>query len=197
MADSHSPDTDRLYYLPLQTVTVGRIDAPGMILDLGGGGEGIIGRLEGDRVMAIDRRIDELSEAPPGPHKIVMDMARLAVGEEQFTTVTAFFSLMYVREEEQLRTVLVEAYRVLKPGGNLLVWEGVLPTRLSEDHDTVVIQLDIQLPQETIRTGYGTTWPHRERTADYYRQWLEQTGFFCREVVSREATFYLHAVKAG
>lgn len=194
MADSL---TDRLYYLPLQTVTVGPIDAPGMILDLGGGGEGIIGRLEGDRVMAIDRRIDELEEAPAGPYKIVMDMTRLAVGDEQFTAVTAFFSLMYVRGEEQLRTVLAEAHRVLKPGGSLLVWEGALPTRLSEDHDAVVIQLDIQLPQETVRTGYGTTWPHRELTADYYRLLLERASFSCREPVSRGATFYLHAVKAG
>ena len=36
----------------------------GSILDIGGGGEGIIGRLYGSRVTAIDNREEELDEAP-------------------------------------------------------------------------------------------------------------------------------------
>ena len=36
----------------------------GKILDIGGGGEGIIGRLYGPQVIAIDYRQDELDEAP-------------------------------------------------------------------------------------------------------------------------------------
>lgn len=36
----------------------------GAILDVGGGGEGVIGRIYGPRVVAIDNRQEELDEAP-------------------------------------------------------------------------------------------------------------------------------------
>lgn len=45
----------------------------GPILDLGGGGEGIIGRIYGRQATAIDNRQEELDEAPDGPKKLLMD----------------------------------------------------------------------------------------------------------------------------
>lgn len=47
----------------------------GSVLDIGGGGEGIIGRLYGKNVTAIDIRQEELDEAPEGPTKLCMDAA--------------------------------------------------------------------------------------------------------------------------
>ena len=41
----------------------------GSILDIGGGGEGTIGRLYGTQVIAIDNRQEELDEAPEGFEK--------------------------------------------------------------------------------------------------------------------------------
>jgi hypothetical protein len=38
-----------------QSLTLKPVETPGWILDLGGGGEGVIGRLCGERVVAIDR----------------------------------------------------------------------------------------------------------------------------------------------
>ena len=45
----------------------------GEILDIGGGGEGIIGQLKGDLVIAIDPNSRELEEAPEGGFKIEMN----------------------------------------------------------------------------------------------------------------------------
>lgn len=39
-------------------------DLKGSILDVGGGGEAVIGQVYGDRVTAIDNRQEELDEAP-------------------------------------------------------------------------------------------------------------------------------------
>lgn len=50
----------------------------GKILDIGGGGEGIIGRVYGAQVVAIDNRQEELDEAPDGFEKILMDASRLS-----------------------------------------------------------------------------------------------------------------------
>ena len=49
----------------------------GKILDIGGGGEGIIGRLYGPQVIAIDYRQDELDEAPASCEKRLMDATAL------------------------------------------------------------------------------------------------------------------------
>lgn len=43
-----------------------RKELDGEILDVGGGGEGTIGRLYGSQVTAIDNRQEELDEAPDG-----------------------------------------------------------------------------------------------------------------------------------
>jgi hypothetical protein len=56
-------------------------DAAGYILDIGGGGEGVIGQLKGERVVAIDKQKRELEEAAPGALKIVIDDPR----KEQIT----------------------------------------------------------------------------------------------------------------
>lgn len=49
----------------------------GNILDIGGGGEGIIGRLYPTQAIVIDNRKDELLEAPRGPIKLVMDARKM------------------------------------------------------------------------------------------------------------------------
>jgi hypothetical protein len=65
--------TDHIFFLESQTVNVKDFDATGFILDIGGGGEGVIGQLKEKQVIAIDRNRRELEEAPDGPLKIVMN----------------------------------------------------------------------------------------------------------------------------
>ena len=50
-----------------------RSELKGTILDIGGGGEGIIGRVYGQQVTAIDNRQEELDGAPDNGHKLLMD----------------------------------------------------------------------------------------------------------------------------
>jgi len=66
------------------------------ILDLGGGGEGVIGQLRGQQVVAVDIRKEELDEAPSGPVKVVADASALPFPDSSFDAATAFFFLMYV-----------------------------------------------------------------------------------------------------
>lgn len=87
-------------------------DLIGPILDLGGGGEGVIGRIYGQQAVAIDNRQEELDEAPDGPKKLLMDASALAFAPGEFSHVTAFFSLMYMPSDIQGQ-VFAEAARVL------------------------------------------------------------------------------------
>lgn len=71
----------------------------GSILDIGGGGEGIIGRLYGGQVTAIDNRADELAEAPDTCSKLLMDATALTFPNGSFDHVTCFYTLLYMDGE--------------------------------------------------------------------------------------------------
>jgi len=88
----------------------------GSILDVGGGGEGIIGRRYGSAVTVIDNRQEELDEAPCSCPKLRMDASSLSFAGASFENVTFFYSLMYMNRPVQ-SAAIAEAVRVLKPGG--------------------------------------------------------------------------------
>ena len=45
---------------PEQSNKLERLESDGLILDLGGGGEGLVSRIEGDRVCVVDIRMSEI-----------------------------------------------------------------------------------------------------------------------------------------
>lgn len=123
----------------------------GRILDIGGGGEGIIGRLYRSQVVAIDNRQEELEEAPDGFQKVLMDVTDLQYADGSFDHVTSFFSLMFMSECEQ-RQAIREAARVLKEGGKLHIWDCDI---ISAYPEPFCVDLEIHLPKESISTTYG------------------------------------------
>ncbi len=70
--------------------------ASALILDLGGGGEGMIGQLRGRQVVAIDLRREELEECASGPIKVVADARALPFLDKSFDAITASCFLMDV-----------------------------------------------------------------------------------------------------
>ncbi len=123
----------------------------GRILDIGGGGEGIIGRLYGNQVTAIDQYQEELEEFPDCCEKVQMDAANLLYQDGFFDHVTFFYSLMYMDEVTQ-RQALREAARVCKKGGKILVWDCQIESAYPQPFLT---ELTIHLPGQTITTTYG------------------------------------------
>lgn len=66
------------YAAEKQFVDLTQVKFQGNILDVGGGGEGIISRHSGNSVVAIDWRKDELEETEDIGLKIVMDACNMA-----------------------------------------------------------------------------------------------------------------------
>ena len=177
MSEGHTEiPEDRIFFSDQQEVSVPDFEASGYILDIGGGGEGIIGRLKGEQVVAIDPSRRELEEAPSGPLKIVMDATDLQFLDSSFLTATSFFTLMYVKAADHER-VLREVFRVLKPGGRFLIWEVKLPPRLDKDKDIAAFPLVIRLPGEDVETAYGASWPKRQQDPGYYLALAAKVGF--------------------
>ena len=123
----------------------------GRILDIGGGGEGVIGRLYTHQVVAIDIRQEELDEAPAGFEKILMDATHLKFEDNSFDHVTSFYTLMFMSTEDQKRAV-AEAMRVLKKDGELHIWDCSIPSAYPEPF---CVDVAVQLPDEHISTTYG------------------------------------------
>ncbi len=126
-------------------------DLKGSILDIGGGGEAIIGQVYGDRVTAIDNRQEELDEAPNCCTKLLMDAKKLSFFDGSFDNITFFYALMYMSEETQ-RKAIFEATRVLKSGGIMCIWDCAI---FSAYPEPFVVDLDIQFTDKRIHTSYG------------------------------------------
>lgn len=150
-------DMSQYYVISQQELHLSDIENHGeWILDLGGGGEGIIGMMKGRDVIAIDRRKSELDDTTNDALKIVMDMNELNFLDGTFSTVTAFFTFMYISKKD-FEGILEEVWRVMKPGGELLIWEPIFKIPPEEQKKkAAVIPLKIYLPDGRVNeTGYG------------------------------------------
>ena len=177
--EDHHPEIseDRLFFFEREEVVVEDFEAAGFVLDIGGGGRGVIGELKGEQVIAIDPSKRELEGAAAGHLKIIMDATDLQFLDESFNTVTSFYTLMYINETDDHKKVFSEAFRVLIPGGRLLVWDAVFPPRFDEDKDIAVFPLTVQLSDEEIDAGYGVLWPDEGRGVAYYVELAKRAGF--------------------
>ena len=166
----------RLYFFDRQEVTVPDFACDGFVLDIGGGGEGVIGALKGEAVISIDPNRRELEEAAAGPLKIVMDAKDLMFLDGSFSTVTSFFTLMYIGDQDHGQ-VFSEVARVLVRGGRFLIWDVILPECLDDDKDLAVFPLLVRIPGGEVETGYGVPWPKQHRGLTYYTDLAEHGGF--------------------
>jgi len=170
-----------------QTIKINPIIADGVILDIGGGGKGIIGKLNGSQVIAIDKRPDELLETDNDAVNIVMDATDLQFLSGMFSAVTSFFTLMYIPNEEK-RKVFSEIYRVLRQGARLYIWDAVIPERI-EDKKYYLIQLRIEMPNEVVNTGYGVKL--KDQNHNTIQKIAEEVGLRLVKKEVTEATFHL------
>lgn len=167
-----------------------RKELDGTILDIGGGGEGIMGRLYTDQVTAIDKRQDELDEAPDVCQKLLMDATALRFESRAFDHVTSFYTLMFMDSEEQ-RQAILEAARVLKRGGMLHIWDCDIASAWPEPF---CIDLEIELPDVCITTTYGVGKLGRQ-SLDSIKQMCLGSGLSIAVEIETEYGFYLRFQK--
>jgi ubiquinone/menaquinone biosynthesis C-methylase UbiE len=194
----HKPlSQEKVYRFGRLDVAVEDFPAEGLILDIGGGGEGVIGQLKGRQVVAIDLLKRELEDAPGKPlMKIVMDARDLKFLDRSFSTATVFFTFMYIAGADHPK-VFQELHRVLTTGGRLLIWDVIFPKLPDETTGAAVFPLKIRLPDKEITTGYGVRWPEGEQGLAHYIELAREAGF---EVVSQkehERWFFLGLRKSG
>lgn len=191
---SHKIDKEKLHFIDKQQIKLDKIKYKGRLLDIGGGGEGIIGQLMGKEIIAIDVDSEELSGAVDGPLKILMDARRLKFLDNQFSVVTSFFTLLYISKDD-VSNVFKEIYRVLEPGGEFLIWDVMIPVFPDRGKDVFVVPLEVEFEDTIIETGYGVKWPDNSRDLDFYIRNGEIAGFNIKEKKEMEELFFLKLKK--
>jgi len=185
---------ENIKFIDPQHIDLTDVELSGRILDIGGGGEGIIGLLKGENVVAIDRRESELKEAPPGNYlKIIMDAKELKFLDETFDTATAFFTLMYVPLENH-QIIFQEIHRVLKKGGEFVVWDFPIPKRGMHEKELYGLMLEVKIRDKNISTGYATKWV-KEQDLEYYAKLGASNGFSVVEKYPIDGMFYIRFKK--
>lgn len=162
----------------------------GSILDIGGGGEAVIGQIYKDRVTAIDNRQDELDEAPDCCSKQLMDATALLFPDESFDNVTFFYTLMYMPEETQRKSIC-EAARVLRVGKLLSIWDCEIRSAYPEPF---IVDLDIKTDNNTIHTTYGIV-KRDKQSSDSIRHLLEQAGLRIETLQEKDGQFHIQCKK--
>ncbi|OJV65013.1 MAG: hypothetical protein BGO41_15305 [Clostridiales bacterium 38-18] len=146
------------------------------ILDIGGGGEGIISRIYKSNVTAIDNRKDELKEISDTESlKIVMDATVMAFIDHQFDRATAFFSFMYMHENEIIKSIM-EVHRVLKKNGSFEIWDIEMPSGHQVKEDFFIVQLEVISEDLVVNTGYGVQLKEVQ-SLDTFLELLKNNGF--------------------
>lgn len=163
----------------------------GKILDIGGGGEGVIGRIYQAQVTAIDNRQEELDEAPDGFRKLLMDARALAFPDASFDHVTAFYALMYMPKPVQAQAV-AKAARVLRSGGEFHIWDANI---VSASPEPFWAELTIDANGESIEVTYGIVMENARQDAAYFTALCSAAGLRLVEQKGAPDGFYLRFIK--
>jgi SAM-dependent methyltransferase len=194
-AAQERPKPEQIFQHAKLEVAVVNFSADGLILDVGGGGEGVIGQSKGKQVIAIDLIKRELEEAPGDPLlKIVMDARDLKFLENTFNTATVFFTFMYIDPADHEK-VFQEIHRVLKPEGRLLIWDVIFPDKKSDERQIYIrYPLHIKLPTEEINIGYGVRFMEGQGE-NHYIELARKTGFDVAVQKSDQGWFFIELKK--
>jgi ubiquinone/menaquinone biosynthesis C-methylase UbiE len=187
-------DWSRIFAIKEQKVDLSNIRLEGLILDIGGGGQGVIGQFKKDKVIAIDHNKRELEEAPEGGLKIIMDAGELKFLNNTFDTVTSFFTFMYIPKSEHQK-IFKEIYRVLKKDGNLVLWDVIIPKRENQIQEMFSLSLKIKINDIELDAGYGVFWGKKEQNLEHFQKLSKKIGFSEVEFISDDQIFYLRVKK--
>ncbi|MFW9844429.1 MAG: class I SAM-dependent methyltransferase [Candidatus Thorarchaeota archaeon] len=179
---------------PIQRIRLNEIESDGPILDIGGGGEGLVSRIDGSKVCAIDIRMSEIREAQihgPPANWFVGDGRELCFQNDVFDVVTFWFSLGYMSDWSIKSKVMVEAFRVLNKKGKL----SVLASNIPKSCERLIFWGHFTLPDGSIsQTGYGVQ-GGQNQTLDRIEKLLENTGFTIQSKEDHDVWFEILATK--
>ncbi len=186
----------RPYTAPTQIIEMEPIDCTGLILDIGGGDDGVIGLLQKNVVIAIGTGEPGPDESLTGPVNVIMDATDMQFHAGTFDLAAAFFTLTCFPPEKRGR-LFRECHRVLRPGGRFLIWDTIVPARSKTAGNNHVVPLRIRTPGMVIRTICRVTRSGRRQDVNDFIELASESGFAVIERKKVRQAFYLALRKSG
>jgi ubiquinone/menaquinone biosynthesis C-methylase UbiE len=189
MNEQHS-----VFETPLQYIMLQGLPSDKLILDIGGGGEGLASRIGKQQVCAIDFRMNEIREAKihvAPSNWFACDARSLCFMNFTFDFATLWFALGYMRNDDTKKKVLNEVFRVLKPKGTL----SLMASKVVCEKDVFVIHILFTLPDGTeSKTGYGVI-GNQKQTLETILSILTSVGFEICDSKEHEYWFHIEACR--
>ncbi len=178
----------------LQEIKLVKKKLDGFVLDIGGGGEGIIGKIYKNQTVSIDNREEELLDTNNDALKIVMDATDLKFINDSFDMTTFFYSLMYM-DNKTKKSAIKEATRVLKNGGVMEIWDTELPHFDGGDKDIFIANVLIHIDNNKLKTGYGINYSNKHQTQESIINLLTKNNLTIVESEKSREYFHITAKK--
>ena len=168
---------------PVQKRELEKLPREGLIIDIGGGGEGLVSQIETSRVCAVDINLNKIREALIHGHVsqwILSDGRRLSIKDESFSVATIWFSLGYVRDWASKAQVLSEAARVLEHSGHI----SILGAKISCSEPKFVLRAHFHFPDGSVsQMSYGMSGGQKQDSQTVFKllQELDYSDISCRD----------------
>ena len=179
------PDHQTLFETPIQQVLLQELTDSGFVLDVGGGGEGFISRIGGERVCAVDIALNKIREARihgMSSTWIINDGKRLCFKSSSFSVATLCFTLGFIPEWDSKKEVLHEINRVLEENGQLILYFMII----NEDSDSFLFSGEFTLPDNSQSIMSYRVKGNQKQTESVVRSLLKESGFEPIDIDSHE-----------
>ncbi len=176
----------------IQDITLEKIQGKGLIVDVGGGSEGLVSRIEGARVCAIDYKLTKIEEAriyDPASQWFACDARQLCFRDNTFSIATFWFTLGYMSDWKTKMSALLEAHRVLGEDGRLSILGSVIDCEEKRFHFQVLFTLP---DSTTSKMGYRVN-GGQNQTIQTITELCVETGFRIVETESHQHWFKILA----
>ena len=93
-------------------------------------------------------------------------------------------------ELKDKKKIMEEGKRVLKPGGDFLLWDLTIPERSIEEKDIILVILNVKFKDKILDTGYGVKWD-KIQDANHFMDLGKVVGFEVLEQQEEKNIFYI------
>ena len=101
--------------------------------------------------------------------------------------------MMYIPMSDH-EQIFKEIYRVLKPGGEIFLWDLKIPKKPKTDKKIFAIRLEVDIGEKKISTGYGTKWG-KKFNMEHYLDLGKNIGLQVKEQKKNGETFFIRFEK--
>lgn len=161
---------------PLQMIELNELPAKGRIIDVGGGGQGLVSKIRGSQVCAVDIDMNKIREAQIydfESHWLLADGRALSFKDASFDTATLWFSLGFIHDRSAKEQVMDEIFRVLRSDGLV----SILAATIDCSEERFVLRGQFSFPDGTIsQMSYGLA-GRQKQTIETVDALLEQANF--------------------